>query len=259
MQSFNTAQKLLCLERMASAHTGIEWTDKTWNPSTGCTKVSPGCKHCYAETITKRFHQHFQSGFRFTLHPGRLDEPRRWRKPSRVFVNSMSDLFHEQMPFSYLQNIFQVMRETPHHIYQILTKRHERLVELAPLFEWPDNVWMGVSVENQKYAHRVDYLRKVPAKIRFLSCEPLLGPLEMNLEGIHWVIVGGESGQGHRPIEAGWVRSIKKQTHAAGAAFFFKQWGGENPKAGGRILDGRTWDEMPDVGQQTQKPLCLAG
>lgn len=230
---------------MASTHTGIEWTDKTWNPTTGCTKVSPGCKHCYAETITKRFHQHFPNGFRFTLHPDRLDEPRSWRKPSRVFVNSMSDLFHEQMPISYLQGIFQVMQETPQHVYQILTKRHERLVELAPLLSWPDNVWMGVSVENQKYAHRVDYLRRVPAKVRFLSCEPLLGPLELNLEGIHWVIVGGESGRGHRPIEADWVRSIEQQTHAAHAAFFFKQWGGRHPKSLGRELDGVTWDEMP--------------
>lgn len=257
--AFKITYNLICLWQMASTHTGIEWTDKTWNPTTGCTKVSPGCKHCYAETITKRFRQHFPDGFRFTLHPERLDEPRRWRKPSRIFVNSMSDLFHEQMPISFLKKIFRVMQETPHHIYQILTKRHERLVELAPLLEWPDNVWIGVSVESQRYVHRVDYLRRVPAKVRFLSCEPLLGPLELNLEGIQWVIVGGESGRGHRPIDAEWVRSIRDQTQAAGAAFFFKQWGGLSSKAGGRLLDGRTWDEMPDAIPVLEKSLWALG
>ncbi len=230
---------------MSSTNTAIEWTDKTWNPTTGCNKVSPGCKHCYAETITKRFTQHFPNGFEFTLHPERLDEPRRWRKPSRVFVNSMSDLFHERMPFPLLEDVFRVMGECPRHVFQILTKRHERLVELAPELDWPGNVWMGVSVENQDYALRVDYLRRVPAAVRFLSCEPLLGPLKLDLSGIDWVIVGGESGRGHRPIEAGWVRGIRSQARDAGAAFFFKQWGGAHPKAGGRELDGRAHDEMP--------------
>ena len=232
---------------MASTNTTLEWTDKTWNPTVGCNKVSPGCKHCYAETITKRFRNHFPEGFKFTLHPERLDEPRRWRKPSRVFVNSMSDLFHERMPLGFLQEIFEVMEDCPQHVFQILTKRHERMLELAPQLSWPENVWMGVSVEAQDYVHRVDYLRRVPAEVRFLSCEPLLGPLELNLEGIHWVIVGGESGPGHRPIEADWVRSIRGQAEACGVAFFFKQWGGLRPKSGGRDLDGRTYDEMPDA------------
>jgi protein gp37 len=213
----------------------------------GCNKVSPGCKHCYAETITKRFHQHFPHGFEFTLHPERLDEPRRWRKPSRVFVHSMSDLFHELMPLDFLQDVFRVMQECDRHVFQILTKRHERMLELAPLLEWPENVWMGVSVENQDYTHRVDYLRQVPAAVRFLSCEPLIGPLRLDLDGIHWVIVGGESGLDHRPIEAEWVRSIRAQCRPADVAFFFKQWGGIRPKAGGRKLDGHTYDEMPEA------------
>jgi protein gp37 len=230
---------------MASTNTAIEWTDKTWNPTTGCNKVSPGCKHCYAEALTKRFRNHFQNGFDFTLHYARLEEPRRWRKPSRVFVNSMSDLFHERMPLDFLQEVFEVMAECERHVFQILTKRHERMLELAADLDWPENVWMGVSVENQHYAHRVDYLRRVPAAVRFLSCEPLLGPLELDLEGIHWVIVGGESGPKHRPIEASWVREIRERSREAGTAFFFKQWGGIRPKAGGRDLDGRTYDEMP--------------
>lgn len=232
---------------MSSTSTAIEWTDKTWNPTVGCNKVSPGCKHCYAEAITKRFTQHFPNGFDFTLHPERINEPRRWRKPSRVFVNSMSDLFHERMPLDFLQEIFRVMEECPRHVFQVLTKRHERLVDLAPELRWPENVWMGVSVERQDYAHRVDFLRQVPAAVRFLSCEPLLGPLKLKLEDIHWVIVGGESGAGHRPIEKEWIREIRDQTEASGAAFFFKQWGGLRPKSGGRELDGRTWDEMPQA------------
>jgi protein gp37 len=232
---------------VSSTNTAIEWTDKTWNPTTGCNKVSPGCKHCYAETITKRFTQHFPNGFEFTLRPDRLEDPKRWRKPSRVFVNSMSDLFHERMPLVFLQQVFDVMEECPKHVFQILTKRHERLVELAPELRWPENVWMGVSVENQRYAHRVEYLQQVPAAVRFLSCEPLLGPLKLNLEGIHWVITGGESGRGHRPIEARWVRSLRVQSQSASVAFFFTQWGGMSPQAGGRELDGRTYDEMPQA------------
>ena len=235
---------------MSSTNTAIEWTDKTWNPTTGCNKVSPGCKHCYAEALTKRFHQNFPDGFEFTLHPERLEEPKRWRKPSRVFVNSMSDLFHERMPLDFLQEIFRIMGECPRHVFQVLTKRHKRLLKLAPLLDWPENVWMGVSVENQDYSHRVDYLRQVPAVVRFLSCEPLLGSLQLDLRGIHWVIVGGESGKGHRAIEADWIRSIRAQTHAADSAFFFKQWGGARPKSGGRELDGQTWDEMPYAWEQ---------
>jgi protein gp37 len=242
---------------MASTSTTIEWTDKTWNPTTGCNKVSPGCKHCYAETITKRFHTNFPNGFRFTMHPERLNEPLKWRKPSRVFVNSMSDLFHENMPISFLTQIFEVMQKADQHVFQILTKRHERLVELAPLLPWPDNVWMGVSVENQKYAHRVDYLRQVPAKVRFLSCEPLLGPLELDLTGIHWVITGGESGPKHRPIKEEWVRSIRDQCHLEGVAFFHKQWGGARPKSNGRLLDGELHDAMPAPGLELQPALVL--
>lgn len=230
---------------MANVGTAIEWTDATWNPTTGCSKVSPGCKFCYAERITERFTNHFPNGFQFMLHPHRLSEPYRWRKPRRVFVNSMSDLFHEQMSINYLQQIFQVMRKTPQHTYQILTKRHERLLELDHLIDWPANVWMGVSIENQKYAHRMDYLKRTHARVKFLSCEPLLGPLELDLQGIDWVIVGGESGPEHRPIEADWVRSLRDRCIANAIAFFFKQWGGRTPKAGGRLIDGHTWDQMP--------------
>ena len=230
---------------MASTSTTIEWTDKTWNPTTGCTKISPGCKFCYAETITKRFHTNFPNGFDFTLHPERLGEPLKWRKPSRIFVNSMSDLFHEQMPVDFLVQVFEVMKKADRHIFQILTKRHERLVELAPLLPWPDNVWMGVSVENQKYVHRVDYLRQIPAKVRFLSCEPLLGPLELDLTDIHWVITGGESGPKHRPVKEEWVRSIRDQCQKAGVSYFHKQWGGTRPKSNGRLLDGELHDSMP--------------
>jgi protein gp37 len=210
---------------MSSINTGIEWTDRTWNPTTGCDKVSPGCTHCYAEALTKRFHTNFPNGFDLTLHRNRLEEPKRWKKPSRIFVNSMSDLFHEEVPIDFLKEVFEVMRETPWHIYQILTKRDKRLVELAPQLEWSDNIWMGVSVENQNYVHRVDSLRQVDAKLRFLSCEPLLGPLQLDLTGIHWVIVGGESGQKHRPMQAEWAQSIRDQCQDAGVAFLFKQRG----------------------------------
>lgn len=231
---------------MASTNTSIEWTDKTWNPTTGCNKVSPGCKFCYAETITKRFKDAFPNGFKFTMHPDRLNEPLKWRKPSRVFVNSMSDLFHEEMPLEYLQSIFGVMSKANRHVFQILTKRHERLVELAPKLVWPDNVWIGVSIENQDYAHRVDYLRRVDAKVRFLSCEPLLGPLDLDLSGVHWVITGGESGHSARPIKPEWVRAIRDQCLNSNVAFFHKQWGGITPKANGRLLDGTEYDEMPE-------------
>jgi protein gp37 len=230
---------------MPSTKTAIEWTDKTWNPSTGCNKVSPGCKFCYAETITERFPQNFPNGFNFTLHPDRLNEPRTWRKSSRIFVNSMSDLFHEEMPLEFLQQIFEVMRDCPQHTFQILTKRHENMLELAPFLEWSPNIWLGVSVETQAYVHRIDALRNVNAAVRFLSCEPLLGPLKLDLEGIHWVITGGESGQHYRPIKENWVSSIRDQCQKVGVAFFHKQWGGRTPKSGGRLLDGRTWDEMP--------------
>jgi len=241
---------------VSSAVTGIEWTDRTWNPTTGCTKVSPGCKFCYAEVVTQRFTNHFPQGFEFTLHPERLDHPRRWRKPSRVFVDSMSDLFHERMPLEYLQRVFHVMAECPQHVFQVLTKREERLVELAPRLPWPHNVWIGVSLENQRYVKRVDALRSVPAAIRFLSCEPLLGPLKLELEGIHWVIAGGESGPRARPPRVDWFRSIRDQCVAANVPFFFKQWGGRTPKAGGRTIDGKTWDELPST-PALSEPVAL--
>jgi protein gp37 len=232
---------------MANIHSKIEWTDRTWNPTTGCSKVSAGCKYCYAEILTQRFTNHFVNGFQFTLHEDRLEQPLHWRKPNRIFVNSMSDLFHEDMPLEFLHRVFAVMRQCPQHIFQILTKRHERLLELSPLLEWSENIWMGVSVENQEYAHRVDYLRRVPAHVRFLSCEPLIGALELDLTGIHWVITGGESGAGHRPISADWVRAIRDQCLESGVAFFHKQWGGLTPKSGGRELDGVLWDDMPSA------------
>ncbi len=238
---------------MSNINTAIEWCDRTWNPATGCDKVSPGCTHCYAEALTKRFHTNFPNGFTFQEHPKRLNEPRGWRKPSRIFVNSMSDLFHEDISLDFLKQVFEVMRETPHHIYQILTKRDKRLVELAPQLEWSDNIWMGVSVENQNYVHRVDSLRQVDAKVRFLSCEPLLGDLKLNLKDIHWVIVGGESGVKHRPMQPEWVDHIKQQCQDAEVAFFFKQWGGRTPKAAGRLLDDKIWDEMPEAWEKHQK------
>ncbi len=234
---------------MSSTNTGIEWTDKTWNPTTGCDKISAGCKNCYAEVITQRFPNNFPNGFKLTLHESRLDQPRKWRSPSRIFVNSMSDLFHQDVPFTFIQKIFRVMHETPQHQYQILTKRHKRLLELADKLEWTPNIWMGVSVENQQACDRITALQQVPAHIRFLSCEPLLSQLNLDLTGIHWVIVGGESGIHHRPIKPEWVESIKAQCQSAGVPFFFKQWGGITPKSGGNLLNGQVWQEMPKLYQ----------
>jgi protein gp37 len=228
-----------------NTNTGIEWTDKTWNPTTGCDKVSPGCLHCYAEDLTKRFPNGFPNGFNLTLHPDRLQQPLKWKKPSKIFVNSMSDLFHEKVPLDFIQEVFKVIEATPRHTYQILTKRPARLVELAPSLQFHKNIWLGVSVENQNYVHRVDLLRQIPVNVRFLSCEPLLGSLRLNLENIHWVIVGGESGQKHRPMNIEWAKDIRDQCQRAKVAFFFKQVGGRTPKSGGKLLDGRVWDEMP--------------
>lgn len=239
---------------MSSSKTGIEWTDKTWNPTTGCTKVSPGCHHCYAEAMTTRFPKAFPTGFNFTIHQERLEQPKKWRTPSRIFVNSMSDLFHENLDFGYLQEIFAVMRDTPCHIYQILTKRPQKLATLADKLEWSENIWMGVSVESQQYTHRIEALKTVPAKVRFLSCEPLLGPLNLDLSLIDWVIVGGESGHQYRQMKLDWARNIRNQCQDLGVAFFFKQVGGKTPKAGGRLLDGEIWDEMPNAwSHHTQK------
>ena len=233
-----------------SDQTGIEWTDATWNPVTGCTKVSPGCKNCYAERLAVRLramgNPRYQNGFVVTLQPDQLTLPFRWRQPRRIFVNSMSDLFHEAVPDDFIHQVFEVMKRADWHIFQVLTKRSGRLAALAPSLSWPPNIWQGVSVENARYVRRVRDLQTVSAAVRFLSVEPLLGPIpNLPLEGIDWVIVGGESGGRRRPMAAEWAREIRDQCRAAGVSFFFKQWGGRTPKSGGRTLDGRTWDEMP--------------
>jgi protein gp37 len=237
---------------MATANTKIEWTEVTWNPVTGCTKVSEGCRNCYAEKMAKRLQamgvKRYQNGFQVTLHPDLIDLPLRWKKPRKIFVNSMSDLFHPGVPDEIILKVFETMNRATQHIFQVLTKRPERVVTLADRLNWTPNIWMGTSVESMKVVERVDHLRKVPARIRFLSCEPLLGPLELNLEGIHWVIVGGESGPGARPLDGQWVREIRDQCIKENVAFFFKQWGGVQKHRTGRMLDGRTWDEMPSVG-----------
>lgn len=233
---------------MAADRSAIEWTEATWNPTTGCTKVSPGCDRCYAERITQRFPKTFPNGFRLTLRPDALDIPLHWRRPRVIFVNSMSDLFHRDVPDSYLQLVFDVMRRTPQHTYQILTKRAERLSRAAVRLPWPENVWVGVSVESREYAWRIDYLRRVPAVVRFVSAEPLLEALpNLNLVGIHWLIAGGESQAGCRRTELRWFRDLRDQCRNSGVAFFLKQLGGHPSKRGGdeAILDGRRWTEMP--------------
>ena len=222
----------------------------TWNPVTGCTKVSQGCKNCYAERMTKRLtamgSDRYRNGFRVTLHPDSLDAPRKWKQGRVVFVNSMSDLFHDDIPLAYIQRVFNTMRDCPHHTFQVLTKRSERLVELAPNLHWPENVWMGVSVEDSHVVHRIHHLQSVPAGVRFLSLEPLIGPLnDISLQGIHWVIVGGESGPRARPMKKEWVNSILRQCRSARVPFFFKQWGGVRKDLTGRTLNGKTYDEMP--------------
>ena len=228
----------------------IEWTEVTWNPVTGCYKISQGCKHCYAERMAGRLKlmgsARYTNGFEPTLHWDLVDQPRRWKKPRTVFVNSMSDLFQVDVPLEFIAAVFKTMVETPQHTYQVLTKRSDRLLQLAPHLPWPANVWMGVSVEDARVVDRVRDLQQVPAKVRFLSCEPLIGPLDdLPLAGIHWVIVGGESGPQARPMNADWVESIHDQARQAGSAFFFKQWGGVRKHTTGRTLHGRTWDEMP--------------
>lgn len=228
----------------------IEWTEMTWNPVTGCTKISQGCKHCYAERLAMRLRamgvERYANGFAVTLQEDLLKVPLGWLKPRIVFVNSMSDLFHESVPVEYIAQIFEVMNQCPQHTFQILTKRSRRVMELADRFQWTDNIWMGVSVENREVQFRIDHLQLVPSKIRFLSCEPLLGPLNhLPLDGIHWVIVGGESGPGARPMKPEWVESILAQCRSANVPFFFKQWGGVRKDLTGRVLHGKTYDEMP--------------
>lgn len=236
---------------MATIKSKIEWTEATWNPATGCTKVSEGCKNCYAEKMAKRLQamgmKRYQNGFRLTLHWDLIDLPLRWKKPRKIFVNSMSDLFHPEVPDEFIKKVFETMNCASHHIFQVLTKRPERVAAIAHQLSWTSNIWMGTSVENMRVIERVDHLRKVPARVRFLSCEPLLGPLKLNLEGIHWVIVGGESGPGARPMDGQWVREIRDQCVKENVAFFFKQWGGVQKHRTGRMLDNRTWDEMPLV------------
>jgi protein gp37 len=232
------------------AKSSIEWTEATWNPLTGCTKISPGCKHCYAERMARRLkamgQPNYANGFELALHERALDIPRRWTKPQMVFVNSMSDLFHRDVPFEFIARVFETMRVVDRHLYQVLTKRSDRLAECAKWLPWPRNVWMGVSVENSDYRYRIDDLRGTPAAVKFLSVEPLLGPLpDLDLRGIDWIILGGESGPGARPVDPSWVRDIRDQCARAGVPFFFKQWGGVNKKKTGRELDGRTHDEKP--------------
>jgi protein gp37 len=230
----------------------IEWTESTWNPVTGCTKISSGCLNCYAERMARRLkamgQPNYRNGFKVTCHRHTLDMPLQWKKPQMVFVNSMSDLFHKDVPDDFVLDIFSTMRQAQQHQYQILSKRAERLAKLSPELPWQRNIWMGITVEAADYKYRIDYLRYTGAKIKFLSLEPLLGDLgELNLDEIDWVIVGGESGPGARPIEIDWVRNIREQCLAQNVPFFFKQWGGVNKKKNGRMLDGQTWDNMPEL------------
>ena len=230
--------------------TKIEWTESTWNPTTGCTKISLGCKHCYAERMAKRLQsmriEKYKNGFELTLHPDVLNEPYSWRNPRSVFVNSMSDLFHEDMPFDYIQKVFKVMNENLRHTFQVLTKRSDILLEYSKHLYWSKNIWMGVTVESQQFTNRIYELRKTEAFVKFLSLEPLISEVKvLNLAEIDWVIVGGESGPGARKMKKEWVIQIKEQCIEQNVPFFFKQWGGINKKKTGRLLEGRTWDEMP--------------
>lgn len=236
-----------------ASNSSIEWTESTWNPLTGCAKISPGCKNCYAERLSLRLQAmgqpNYANGFILTTHEHALELPLQWKKPQTIFVNSMSDLFNKDVPVDFIHRVFDVMRRADWHRFQILTKRSDHLLELSPQLPWAPHIWMGVSVENEDYVYRIDHLRRTKAKIKFLSLEPLLGPLRrLNLKGIDWVIVGGESGPGSRPMAQSWVIDIRDQCRKANVPFFFKQWGGFNKKKTGRSLAGRTWDEMPVTG-----------
>ncbi len=240
----------------------IEWTDATWNPVTGCTKVSPGCKYCYAHRMARRLHAmgqpRYRNNFNVTLHEDLLTQPLQWTQPRRVFVNSMSDLFHSDVDDKFIRSVFNVMGRASWHTFQILTKRSDRLLELAKTLPWHENIWMGVSVENREYVNRIRHLQRIPAAVRFLSVEPLLGPIpRLPLTGIDWVIVGGESGPKCRKMESQWVRQIRDRCIAYGAPFFFKQWGGTRKKSAGRTLDGRTWDEMPEPNNHRFKRAAI--
>lgn len=253
---------------MASmAETSIEWATHVWNPTTGCDRISPGCAHCYALDMAarlKRFGQpKYQNdgerrssgpGFAVTLHPQTLSAPLKWRRPRVVFVNSMSDLFHDEVPDAYIRNVFAVMLAAPQHTFQVLTKRHERLTQLAPSLPWPPNVWMGVSVENRRFVERAEHLIQVPAAVRFVSAEPLLGPLDdLELDGVDWLIAGGESGPRHRPVREEWLTELRDRCLDAGVPFFFKQWGGRQPTSNGRLLAGETWSQMPNPSASRQE------
>lgn len=235
------------------AQTSIEWTELTWNPVTGCTKISPGCKFCYAEVMSKRLKamgvEKYKYGFKqVRTHDDALSIPYSWKKSKVVFVNSMSDLFHIDVPLEFIQKVFAVMNENPQHVFQVLTKRSDRLAEISNELTWSHNIWMGVSVEDERVMDRIDFLRQSGARVKFLSCEPLIGPLSgLDLTGIDWVIVGGESGHNPRPMDPEWVLEIQDQCEKAKVAFFFKQWGGKNKKKAGRELNGRTFDEMPEI------------
>ncbi len=239
-----------------SDKSAIEWTDATWNPVTGCRQVSPGCDHCYALTFAERFRgvpsHPYEQGFDLKLWPERLELPLKWKKPRMIFTNSMSDLFHKDIPDEYIYRVFEIMVKANWHIFQVLTKRSARLSRMASSLPWTPNIWIGVSIELDRYCWRANHLRQVPATTRFISAEPLLGPLTyLNLDGIDWLISGGESGLGYRPCNPEWVRDLRDRCQAAGVAFFHKQWGGRTPKAGGRLLDGRTWDEFPELNQMS--------
>ncbi len=236
------------------AKSKIEWTESTWNPITGCTKISTGCKFCYAEVMARRLkamgQEKYRNGFKLTLHPETLQEPFSWKKPKMIFVNSMSDLFHKDVPIDYIQQVFQVIKSNPQHVFQILTKRADilRYYDSEGWLEWSHNLWMGVTVENSATMHRIDNLRNTGARVKFLSCEPLLSSLpDMNLKNIDWVIAGGESGRTPRPMNEEWVIDIKEQCEKANVAFYFKQWGGTNKKKNGRLLDGKKYDNMPEL------------
>jgi protein gp37 len=255
-----------------SDNSAIEWTEATWNPTTGCDRISAGCDNCYALTLSKRLKAmgvaKYQAdgdprtsgpGFGVACHQDALATPYAWRRPRLVFVNSMSDLFHARVPTPFIRNVFDVMQQTPQHTYQILTKRSKRLTRIASQLTWPANVWMGVSVESADQYARVCDLVTVPAAVRFLSCEPLLGPLpNIPLEGINWVIAGGESGLNARPVDPGWIRNLRDSCQTSGTPFFFKQWGGRRAKSGGRALDGETWSEMPALSPESRMPAVAA-
>lgn len=232
------------------AQTSIEWTEMSWNPTTGCTKISAGCRFCYAEVMARRLqamgNNKYANGFKLTLHPDTLTIPYQWKKPKFIFVNSMSDLFHEGIPLSYFKKVFKVMNDNSHHVFQVLTKRADRIAELNDEVKWTPNIWMGVTVENNDVVDRIEYLRECDAKTKYLSCEPLIGPIHnLDLRDIDWVIAGGESGRTPRPMEKEWIVRIQQLCHKSNVAFFFKQWGGTNKKKNGSSLNGKTYKEMP--------------